>query len=85
MLRRGEADALICGLVGRYHKKLGYLRGIIPLDPGVEHMSAMSAVFNDRGVFFFLDTHVALDPDAERIAAATEQAVIRLKLFGVVP
>jgi malate dehydrogenase (oxaloacetate-decarboxylating)(NADP+) len=85
MVRRGEADALICGLVGRYHKKLGYLRGIIPLDPGVEAMSAMTAVFNDRGVFFFLDTHVALDPDAERIAASAAQAALRLKLFGITP
>jgi malate dehydrogenase (oxaloacetate-decarboxylating)(NADP+) len=85
MLRRDEVDGLICGTVGRYHKKLGYLRGIIPLDPGVSAMSAMSAVFNDRGVFFFLDTHVALDPDAERIAAAAAQATLRLKYFGIVP
>ena len=85
MLRRDEVDGLICGIVGRFHKKLGYLRGIIPLDPGVSAMSAMSAVFNDRGVFFFLDTHVALDPDAERIAAATAQATLRLKLFGITP
>jgi malate dehydrogenase (oxaloacetate-decarboxylating)(NADP+) len=85
MLRRGEVDGLICGLVGRYHKKLSYLRGIIPLDPGVDAPSAMSAVFNERGVFFFLDTHVAIDPDAERIANAVAQATLRLKLFGVTP
>ncbi|MEO7063513.1 MAG: NADP-dependent malic enzyme, partial [Dokdonella sp.] len=85
MLRRGEADAMICGLVGRYHKKLGYLRGIIPLDPGIDAFSAMSAVFNDRGVFFFVDTHVALDPDAERIAKAAAQASYRLKMFGITP
>ena len=85
MLRRGEADALICGVVGRYHKKLAYLRGVIPMQSGVKSLSSMSAVFNDRGVFFFLDTHVAVDPDAERIAEATAQAVLRLKLFGITP
>ena len=85
MLRRGEADGLICGLVGRFHKKLNYLRGIVPLDPGVEQPAAMSAVFNERGVFFFLDTHVASEPDAERIAEATAQATLRLKLFGITP
>ena len=85
MLRRGEADALICGVVGRYQKKLAYLRGIIPMQPGTHHLSAMSAVFNDRGVFFFVDTHVAVDPDAERIAEAAAHAALRLKLFGIQP
>ncbi|HVV97350.1 MAG TPA: NADP-dependent malic enzyme [Rhodanobacteraceae bacterium] len=85
MVRRGEADALICGLVGRYQKKLAYLSGILPMDEGVRHFSAMSAVFNDKGVWFFVDTHVAVDPDAECLAAAAEQAIIRLKLFGIVP
>ncbi|HJT96737.1 MAG TPA: NADP-dependent malic enzyme, partial [Rhodanobacteraceae bacterium] len=85
MLRRGEADALITGLVGRYQKKLGYLNGIVPMDPGIDHFSALTAVFNDKGVWFFVDTHVAVDPDAERIAAAAEQAIVRLKLFGIVP
>ncbi|MCK9537985.1 NADP-dependent malic enzyme [Dokdonella sp.] len=85
MLRRGEADGMICGLVGRFHKKLSYLRGIIPLDPGIDAPSAMCAVFNSRGVYFFLDTHVASEPDAEHIAAATAQATLRLKLFGIVP
>ena len=85
MLRRGEADALICGVVGRYQKKLAYLRGVIPMQPGTNNVSAMSAVFNDRGVFFFVDTHVAVDPDAERIAEAAANAALRLKLFGIQP
>ena len=62
MVERGEADAMICGLVGRYHKKLGYLRSVFGLDPGVQSTSAMTAVINDQGVWFFLDTHVQLDP-----------------------
>lgn len=85
MLQRGEADALISGLVGRFHKKLGYVRSVIPLDPGVQSTSAMTGVINQHGAWFFLDTHVQVDPTAEQIAEATLQASYRLKLFGIEP
>jgi len=85
MFKRGEADALICGLVGRYHKKLGYIRSVFGLDPGVQCTSAMTGVINDKGTWFFVDTHVQCDPTAEQIALATLQASYRLKLFGVEP
>ncbi|MCX7512757.1 NADP-dependent malic enzyme [Frateuria sp. STR12] len=85
MVERGEADAMICGLVGRYHKKLGYLRSVFGLDPGVQCTSAMTGVINELGAWFFVDTHVQLDPTAEQIAEATLQASYRLKLFGIEP
>jgi len=85
MVERGEADAMICGLVGRYHKKLGYLRSVFGLDPGVQCTSAMTGVINEKGAWFFLDTHVQVDPSAEQIAEATMQASYRLKLFGIEP
>ena len=85
MVQRGEADAMIAGLVGRYHKKLGYMRSVFGLDPGVTCTSAMTGVINDKGAWFFLDTHVQLDPTAEQIAEATMQATYRLKLFGIEP
>ncbi|MBD9480304.1 NADP-dependent malic enzyme [Pseudoxanthomonas sp. PXM02] len=85
MVARGEADALITGLVGRFHKKLGYVRSMIPLDPGVQSTSAMTGVINNQGAYFFLDTHVQDDPTAEQIAEATLQAAYRLKLFGIEP
>jgi len=85
MVERGEADAMICGLVGRFHKKLGYMRSVFGLDPGVQCTSAMTGVINDKGAWFFLDTHVQVDPTAEQIAEATMQASYRLKLFGIEP
>ncbi|MES2859115.1 MAG: NADP-dependent malic enzyme [Pseudomonadota bacterium] len=85
MVERGEADAMICGLVGRYHKKLGYLRSIFDFSPGVSGTAAMTGVINDDGAWFFVDTHVQLDPSAEQIAEATLMASYRLKLFGIEP
>ncbi len=83
MVKRGEADAMICGLVGRYHKKLGYIRTVFGLNPGISSTSAMTGIINDKGAWFFLDTHVQVDPAPEQLAEATVQAAHRLKLFGM--
>ncbi|TWH16842.1 MULTISPECIES: NADP-dependent malic enzyme [Pseudoxanthomonas] len=85
MVARGEADALLTGIVGRFHKKLGYVRSVIPLEPRVQSTSAMTGVINQQGVFFFVDTHVQEDPTAEQIAEATLQAAFRMRLFGIEP
>jgi malate dehydrogenase (oxaloacetate-decarboxylating)(NADP+) len=85
MVRRGEADAMLCGIVGSYQKKLAYIINVLGRDPGVLSTSAMAAVLNDRGTYFFVDTHVWPDPTAEQIAEAALQASYRLKLFGIVP
>ncbi|HET6905656.1 MAG TPA: NADP-dependent malic enzyme [Rhodanobacteraceae bacterium] len=85
MVARGDADAMICGTVGRYQKKLAHVLDVIGLDRGVEAPSSMTAIANESGVYFYLDTHVQDDPSAEQIAEATLQASLRLKLFGIEP
>ena len=85
MVERGEADAMICGLVGQYPSKLRYIRNIIGMDVGVSEPSAMAAVATEKGTFFYLDTHVQDNPSAEQIAEAVLQVSIRLKLFGIMP
>ncbi|MBS0464481.1 MAG: NADP-dependent malic enzyme [Proteobacteria bacterium] len=85
MVERGEADALVCGLVGRYHKKLGYLKSVFALEPGVHSTSAMTLVVNDKGAWFFLDTHCQVEPSAEQVAEATLQACLRMQMLGIAP
>ncbi|RAP59719.1 NADP-dependent malic enzyme [Oleiagrimonas sp. MCCC 1A03011] len=85
MVERGDADAMIGGLVGHFHRKLRYITDIIGLDEGAQGASAMSAVSTDKGVFFFLDTYVEEDPSAEQIAESTLMAAMRLKMFGITP
>jgi malate dehydrogenase (oxaloacetate-decarboxylating)(NADP+) len=85
MVARGDAEAMICGVIGRYQRKVAYIRDIIGLDRGVSALASMVAVANDWGLTFFLDTHMQHDPDAEQIAEATQQATLRLQLLGIEP
>ena len=85
MVKRGEADAMLCGIVGKYNGKLKHVTDIIGIDPQVSAVSAMSVVISDKGPLFFTDTHVQNDPDARQIAEATLQAAFRMRLFGITP
>lgn len=85
MVERGEADAMISGVVGTLHRKLSYAQDVVGLEAGVELPSSMSALACDKGVFFFIDTHVQQDPSAEQLAQATLMGVERLRLLGIRP
>ncbi len=85
MVERGDADAMICGVVGRYLKKLRYIQDIVGMDKGVTRPSAMSGVACDAGTYFFVDPYVQDQPGPEQIAEATLQAALRLNLFGITP
>jgi malate dehydrogenase (oxaloacetate-decarboxylating)(NADP+) len=79
VLQRGEAEAMISGIGGRYTAQVG---DVLSAAAGSRRFApvAMTAAQNDGGTFFFIDTHVQNEPSAERIAEATCQAVPRLKL-----
>ncbi|MGL4494304.1 MAG: NADP-dependent malic enzyme [Beijerinckiaceae bacterium] len=84
-VRRGDADAMICGLEGRFRSKLRHIRDIIGLSPDAHALSAMSLMITDKGAFFLLDTHVQADPDAEAIAESTIHAARAIQRFGIAP
>lgn len=65
---RNEADAMICGLAGRYEQHLNAVGQIIGKKPGIRNYSALSLLVSSRGAFFLTDTYVNVDPDADEIA-----------------
>src|SRR5687767_11593755 len=73
-LRRGEADALICGLEGRFDRHLRDVRQIIGLADGVQDFSALSLLISSRSALFLTDTYVRLDLAADEIAEMTRLA-----------
>ena len=86
-LRRGDADAMICGLEGRFEGHLRNVTLIIGARPDVRYrdLSALSMLISTRGVTFFTDTYVTLDPSAEEIAEMTVLAAEEVSRFGIVP
>ena len=85
MVHRGEADALICGVVGRYQKKLRYVTEVLGMAPGYKTLGALSVVTNDTGTWFVCDTHVNPDPDIEQLTELTLMAAERIRMFGITP
>ncbi|MBI1244506.1 MAG: NADP-dependent malic enzyme [Alphaproteobacteria bacterium] len=84
-VRQGEADGLICGLVGRYSRILNDIVDIIGLRPGVEVPAALSVLVHSRGTVFICDTHVTPDPTPVQIAEMTVRAGDVIRHFGLKP
>jgi malate dehydrogenase (oxaloacetate-decarboxylating)(NADP+) len=85
LVKRGIADGMICGTVGRYQKHLNHITDILELQEGVSKPSAMSLVTLPKGTFFICDTHVNQNPNAEEIAEMTLLAAKEVKHFGLTP
>ncbi|MBT8005495.1 MAG: NADP-dependent malic enzyme, partial [Rhodospirillales bacterium] len=85
MLKRGEADAMICGTYGQYDWHLRYVMDIIDKQEGVANVSALSVLLLSKGTYFFCDTHVTPDPTAEQLAEMTILAGDEIRRFGITP
>jgi malate dehydrogenase (oxaloacetate-decarboxylating)(NADP+) len=84
-VKRGDADALICGVEGRYDKHLSDVNQIIGKRPGVCAFSGLSLVISQRGAMFFTDTFVNYNPSAQEIAEITILAAEEIRRFGITP
>jgi len=86
-MRRGDADAMICGLEGRFERHLRYVSTLIGsrADVNERGLSALSMLISTRGVLFFTDTYVTVDPTAAEIAEMTVLAAQEIRRFGMVP
>ncbi len=86
-LRCNDADAMICGLEGRFARHLRHVSLIIGARPDTRDrdLSALSMLITSRGVIFLTDTYVTIDPTAEEIAEMTMLAAEEIRRFGIEP
>ncbi len=84
-LHLGEADAMICGVEGRYNWHLAHVRDIIGLEPEARDLSSLSLLILPSGTYFLADTYVTQDPSAEEIVDMTVQSAAHMRRFGIEP
>lgn len=85
MVEHGDADAMLCGTVGRFQRHLERVRQIIGLRTGVRNFSALTALILPTGTYFICDTHVTADPSVDDIVEMTLLAAAEVRAFGMTP
>jgi malate dehydrogenase (oxaloacetate-decarboxylating)(NADP+) len=84
-VRRGEADAMICGMVGRFDSHLENVRDVIGPAPGHGTFATLNALMLPEQTIFVADTFVNDDPTAEEVADIAAMAAAAVRDFGLPP
>ncbi len=85
MLKRGEADAMLCGMVGRFDSHLDHVRAVIGHRAGQRTLAAVNALMLDQHTLFIADTFVNEEPSAEELAEIALMAAHVVRRFGLPP
>jgi malate dehydrogenase (oxaloacetate-decarboxylating)(NADP+) len=80
----GDADGMLCGMVGRFEHHLQHVRDVIGHRPG-EGFATLNALMLPERTLFIADTYVNEDPDAEMLASIAQMAAVEVHRFGLPP
>ncbi|MEM7613544.1 MAG: NADP-dependent malic enzyme [Pseudomonadota bacterium] len=84
MVRRGEADSMICGTFGQYLWHLKYIREVLGTEE-LHPVGALSLMILESGPLFIADTQVHPSPTAQEIAETACAAARHMRRFGLEP
>jgi malate dehydrogenase (oxaloacetate-decarboxylating)(NADP+) len=80
----GDADGMLCGLVGRFEHHLEHVRDVIGCREG-EGFATLNALMLPERTLFIADTYVNDEPDAELLACIARMAAQEVRRFGLPP
>jgi malate dehydrogenase (oxaloacetate-decarboxylating)(NADP+) len=85
MIKKGDADGMICGTFGTTDLHLKYIDQVLGKKPGANVYAAMNVLVLPERQLAMLDTHVNENPTAEQLAEMTVMAADEMRRFGMVP
>jgi malate dehydrogenase (oxaloacetate-decarboxylating)(NADP+) len=85
MVRRGDADAMLCGTIAQFSLHVDYIANVIGLRKGATLFAAMNMLILPKRTLFICDTYVNPDPTAEQVAEIAMMAAEEVARFGIAP
>ncbi|MCE1188785.1 MAG: NADP-dependent malic enzyme [Ignavibacteria bacterium] len=85
MVHMGHADGMISGMTSSYPNTIKPALHVVKLADDVKKVSGCYMVIVKNKLFFFADTSVNVDPNAEELAEIAIQTAKTAKRFGVEP
>ncbi|VTU21263.1 NADP-dependent malic enzyme [Variovorax sp. PBL-H6] len=85
MVQLGDADAMLCGLVGRFDSHLKILNQVLGLKQGAPGFATLNAIMLEKYTLFIADTNVHEDPDAQTLAEIALMSAEEVRRFGLPP
>jgi malate dehydrogenase (oxaloacetate-decarboxylating)(NADP+) len=86
MVRMGDADSLVCGVVQNYPDAIRPALQIVRMREGLHTVAGCYAMITRKGdIYFMADTTVNVDPTAENLAEIALCAAETARRFDVVP
>jgi malate dehydrogenase (oxaloacetate-decarboxylating)(NADP+) len=85
MVRKGDADGLICGTYGTTQMHLHYVDQVLGKREGSNVYAAMNFLITPDRQLAIVDTHVNENPNAQELAEITVMAAEEMERFGIQP
>ena len=85
MVKNGDADAMISGVIGGFQRSLGNILNVIGKAKGIRQASTLVAHVLPTQTIFICDAHVTKNPNADEIVELTLLATKQIRSFGIEP
>jgi malate dehydrogenase (oxaloacetate-decarboxylating)(NADP+) len=85
MVNLGIADAFLSGTSSKYAYTIKPAIEVVGIRPVMDHIAGMYILMTKKGPFFFADTTVNKEPDAQALVDTTLLAAEQIRKFNVEP
>lgn len=85
MVKQGDADAMIAGVVGGFTRSLNNIIDVVGKAKGIRQASTIVAHLLPTQTLFICDAHVTKNPTAEELVETTLLAAAEIRSFGIEP